>query len=114
MASSCSMVATTVMFESLLSIAPFLALDGADQLAGVIFGAADIDDGDVGHRSGILHRATEASLEPAVAASRAHRDPFGQNVRGRRDRNHDHVGIGGASRADRGARYVGNDGAPGA
>src|ERR671924_533463 len=113
MASSCSMVEITVTL-TLPSIVPFLALDDADELARMIFGTAGIDDGDVGRGGGILHRATQARFELAVAAPLPHRKPFGQNVWRGSDRNHHHVGIGTAHRANHGARYVGNDGSPGA
>src|SRR5439155_21262703 len=112
MASSCSMVATTVI-SGFLSIVPFLALDDADELAGMVFGAADVDDGHVRHGRGVLDRAAQAAFQPAVAASRAHRNPFSQNVRWRGDRNHQHISIGAAHCANHSARYVGNDSAPG-
>src|ERR1041384_6372408 len=113
MASSCSMVATTVI-SGLLSFVPFLALDDAYELAGMIFGTADVDDGDVRRGRGVLHRAAQAVFGQAVAASCAHRNPFGQNVWRRRDRNHDHVGVGATHGASDRARYVGDDGAPSA
>src|SRR4051812_37856079 len=113
MASSCSMVATTVI-SGLLSFVPFLALDDTDELAGVVFGAADVNDGNVGCRRGVLDRAAQAVFDHAVAASCAHRNPFSQNVWRRGDQHHHHVDIGAAHGANHGARYVGDDGAPSA
>src|SRR6185369_15245866 len=114
MASSCSMVATTVISGLLLSIVPFLALDDADELAGMIFGTAGVNDRYVRRRRGVLHRAAQTVFDLAVAASCAHRNPFSQNVWRCGDHNHHHVGIGAAHCANYGARYVGDDGSSGA
>src|SRR5436189_3506482 len=111
MASSCSMVATTVI-SGFLSIVPSLALDGADELAGMVFGTADIDDGSVGRGRGVLDHPTQAAFDPTVAASCAQRNPFGQNVWRRGDQDHQHVGIGAAHCANDSTRYVGDDRTP--
>ena len=49
---------------------PPLALDDPHQLARMIFGAADIDDGDIGRGRGVVDGATEPLLDLAVAAPR--------------------------------------------
>src|SRR6267142_284871 len=113
MASSCSMVATTVI-SGFLSIVPFLALDDADELEGVIFGAGGVDDGHVGRRRGVLHRAAQTVFDRAVAASCAHRNPYSQHVWRRGDQNHHYFGIATTHGANHGARYVGDDGSSGA
>src|SRR5438874_9289734 len=95
MASSCSMVATTVI-SGLLSIVPFLALDDADKLAGMIVGAAGVDDRHVGRSRGVLHGAAQTVFDRAVAASCAHRNSFSQYVWRRRDQHHHHASIGAA------------------
>src|SRR6478735_7945712 len=109
MASSCSMVATTVI-SGFLSFVPFPALDDADELAGVVFGTAGIDDGNVRRSRGILHRAAQTVFDRAVAASCAHRNPFCQYVWRRRDQDYSDVGISAAHCANHRTRDVDDDG----
>src|SRR5512138_496438 len=106
MASSCSMVATTLISSS-LSTVPLLALDDPKKLPSMVFSAAGIDDGHVGRLRGVLDRAVQTAVQTAVALPRAHRDPFSQNLGRRRDRNHHDIGIGTARGADHGMRHVG-------
>jgi hypothetical protein len=59
---------------------PPITLDDPDELAGVIFGAIDIHDGDVGRSRNVIDRAAEPVLDVSIAASSPHRKPFGKNL----------------------------------
>jgi hypothetical protein len=74
----------------------------------MLFGATDIQDRDIG-RDGSARGSVEPLPGLAVAAARPHRDPLGQHVGRRRDRDHRDVGIGQARRVDDSARHIDDD-----
>src|SRR3984893_17429733 len=87
------------------AIAASITSDDPQQLARMVFDAADIDDGSIG-RSRVIDGAAKPVLDLAVAAAGPRGQAVRENVRACRDRNHGDMFIAAAHRIDDGARYV--------
>src|ERR1700730_17136538 len=95
------------------AIAASITSDDPQQLARMVFDAADVDDGSIG-RSRVIDGAAKPVLDLAVAAAGPRGQALRENVRGCRDRDHGDMCIAAAHRIDHGARYVDDHGAAGA
>ena len=80
----------------------------------MIFGVADIHDGDIRRGRRVIDGAAQPVRDLPVAAARPRGKPLAENFGRRRDRDHDDVGIGAAHRLDDRTRYIGDHRAPGA
>ena len=79
----------------------------------MILRPTDIEDREVGRRR-LIHSAIEPLPGQAVAAPCPHRDPLGQHIRRRGDRDNSDIGISLPRRVDDGSRHIDHDNTAGA